>query len=61
MPEHFHPLISEPQELTPSTVMQALKLGFVRRVIAEAKRLADSPLLEKREKWATHHFDDAPQ
>jgi putative transposase len=32
MPEHFHLLISEPQEQTPSLVMQALKLGFARRV-----------------------------
>ena len=28
MPEHFHLLVSEPQPGTPSTVMQALKLGF---------------------------------
>jgi REP-associated tyrosine transposase len=39
MPEHIHLLISEPQIKTPSTVMQALKLGFARRVIAEAGRL----------------------
>ena len=32
MREHFHLLISEPQEQTPSVVMQALKLGFARRV-----------------------------
>jgi putative transposase len=32
MPEHFHLLISEPQKSTPSTVMQAIKLGFTRRV-----------------------------
>ena len=38
MPEHTHLLISEPQEMTPSTIMQALKLGFARRVIAEGKR-----------------------
>src|SRR5208283_4948905 len=36
MPEHVHLLIGEPQEKTPSTVMQALKLSFARRVIAEA-------------------------
>jgi len=35
MPEHFHLLISEPQERTPSTVMQALKLGFARRVLIQ--------------------------
>ena len=38
MPEHFHLLISEPQEKTPSTVLQALKLGFARRVLAQARR-----------------------
>jgi putative transposase len=38
MPEHFHLLISEPQRGNPSTVMQALKLGFARRVLAELAR-----------------------
>jgi putative transposase len=38
MPEHFHLLISEPQERTPSTVMQALKLGFARRVLIQKFR-----------------------
>ena len=38
MPEHIHLLVGEPQEKTPSTVMQALKLGFARRVIAEEHR-----------------------
>jgi REP-associated tyrosine transposase len=38
MPEHFHLLISEPQRGNPSTVMQALKLGFARRVFAEIAR-----------------------
>jgi putative transposase len=38
MPEHFHLLISEPQERTPSTVMQALKLGFARRVLIQKCR-----------------------
>ena len=38
MPEHFHLLMSEPQECTPSVVMQALKLGFARRVLAERNR-----------------------
>jgi putative transposase len=42
MPEHIHLLIGEPQQKTPSTVMQALKLGFARRVIAEAQRLGPS-------------------
>jgi len=38
MPEHFHLLISEPQDRTPSVVMQALKLGFARRVLAQQQR-----------------------
>jgi putative transposase len=42
MPEHFHLLISEPQERTPSTVMQALKLGFARRVLAQLRRRRNS-------------------
>jgi putative transposase len=33
MPEHIHLLISEPQIGNPSTVMQALKLGFARRLL----------------------------
>jgi len=38
MPEHIHLLISEPQKKNPSTVMQALKLSFARRVLAQARR-----------------------
>ena len=38
MPEHIHLLIGEPQVKTPSTVMQALKLGFARRVLAQTRR-----------------------
>lgn len=38
MPEHFHLLISEPQKATPSTVVQALKLGFVRRLCTRAEQ-----------------------
>ena len=38
MPEHIHLLIGEPQRGTPSTVMQALKLGFTRRLLAATRR-----------------------
>jgi len=38
MPEHFHLLICEPRVGNPSTVMQALKLGFARRVLGELAR-----------------------
>jgi putative transposase len=34
MPEHFHLLITEPQIANPSTVIQAVKLGFARRLSA---------------------------
>ena len=38
MPEHIHLLISEPDRHTPSVAMQALKLSFARRVLAEQRR-----------------------
>jgi len=34
MPEHVHLLISEPQIGNPSTVVQAVKLGFLRRAMS---------------------------
>src|SRR5712691_4709434 len=38
MPEHFHILLSEPEKENPSVVMQALKLGFARRVLMPTSR-----------------------
>jgi REP element-mobilizing transposase RayT len=38
MPEHFHLLISEPEKANPSVVMQALKLGVVRRLFPRKQR-----------------------
>ena len=38
MPEHFHLLISEPRKGTPSTVIQALKLSFARRLLIRAEQ-----------------------
>jgi putative transposase len=38
MPEHVHLLISEPQKQNPSTVVQAIKLGFARRVLSQLRR-----------------------
>src|SRR6266853_3866029 len=38
MPEHFHLLISEPEKGNPSVVIQALKLGVARRLLAARKR-----------------------
>ena len=53
MPEHIHLLISEPQKKNPSTVMQALKLSFARRVLAEARR--------RRNPSQASLFEHAPQ
>jgi putative transposase len=53
MPEHIHLLISEPQVKTPSTVMQALKLGFARRLLAQAR--------QRRNPEQAFLFDHAPQ
>ena len=38
MPEHFHLLLSEPERGDPSVVIQALKLGVARRILAACKR-----------------------
>src|SRR5690242_10796501 len=38
MPEHVHLLLSEPDGQSLSVAMQALKLSFARRVLAEQKR-----------------------
>ena len=38
MREHFHLLITEPQVGNPSVMMQALKVGFARRVLGELAR-----------------------
>ena len=43
MPEHFHLLVSEPDEQNLSAVMHALKLTFARRVI-EGERRKRSPM-----------------
>ena len=54
MPEHFHLLISEPQERTPSTVMQALKLGFARRVLIQMARCRNAAQAEIFEHTSQH-------
>jgi putative transposase len=38
MPEHIHLLLSEPEQGTPSTVMQVLKQRFARSVLGRARR-----------------------
>jgi len=66
MPEHFHLLISEPQRGNPSTVMQALKLGFARRVIAGLARAqvskgarpgAPGVLADSSHVWSARFYD----
>ena len=54
MPEHIHLLVSEPQERPLSTAMQALKLGFVRRVLAEQRRHRRSGQADLFEHSAQH-------
>lgn len=41
MPEHVHLLIGEPERGNPSVVMQALKQGFARRLLARLRRDAE--------------------
>ena len=55
MPEHFHLLISEPQDESPSNVIQAVKLGFVQRLpTRELGGMKKSPTSRtEREKWGT--------
>jgi putative transposase len=53
MPEHIHLLISEPQERTPSTAMQALKLAFARRVLG--------PMRQRRKPGQSTLFEHSPK
>ena len=60
MPEHVHLLVSEPQRETLSTVIQALKVGFVRSLRCAGGRsvVASAPRSRKSgETWGTpvHH------
>jgi REP element-mobilizing transposase RayT len=47
MPEHVHLLISEPQDSTPSTVMQAFKLGFAPRALIQMRRRRNAARVER--------------
>jgi putative transposase len=63
MPEHFHLLISEPQDESPSTVIQAVKLSFVQRLPAGSSGGVDKgPTSRKvREKWGTPEIPEIPE
>jgi len=45
MPEHVHVLISEPLRGTPSTVIQAVKLSFLQRLLRRSVRRSSQLLL----------------
>jgi putative transposase len=59
MPEHIHLLISEPQDNNPSTVMQALNLGFARCVLVQAKRSNPAQVAERPPQhiWQKRFYD----
>ena len=62
MPEHVHLLVSEPQQRPLATAMQALKLGFARRVLAEQRRRrrgAQADLFEHcaQRIWQARYYD----
>jgi putative transposase len=52
MPEHIHLLLSEPERGNPSTVMQAIKQGFARRILGSLR----SQLPEGPESHSEDHF-----
>ena len=60
MPEHVHLLISEPEEGTPSTVMQVVKQRFARRVLRR-KRASSAQLNlwaeEQPHVWQRRFYD----
>jgi putative transposase len=61
MPEHFHLLVCEPQRGTLSTVMQAVKLGFARRVLGIARRRRNQatlwPMTQPAHVWQRRFYD----
>jgi putative transposase len=58
MPEHFHLLINEPQETTPSIVMQGLKQRFANQVLSQSRmaQRSASPLAAG-EIWQRRSYD----
>ena len=56
MPEHFHLLISEPERADPSVVIQALKLGVVRRLFPTSPNRDKRGTLKLFEHSAAKHF-----
>ena len=64
MPEHIHLLMSEPERGNPSIVMQAIKQGFARRLLARMRQtecseqfaLWNGPL-EQGRVWQPRFYD----
>ncbi len=59
MLEHVHLLVSEPAQRPLSTAIQALKLGFARRVIGERSRQHPSEVVESGPQriWQARYYD----
>ena len=66
MPEHVHLLVTEPQRSTLSTAMQALKLGFIRRLERSAVPMSRNTgetwgtprsSLDRRRFWQARFYD----
>ncbi len=59
MPEHVHLLVSEPQQRPLATAVQALKLGFARRVLAAQNRGTLSGQFERsaHRVWQPRYYD----
>ena len=64
MPEHVHLLMGEPERGNPSVVMQAIKQGFARRLLARLRRVNQSQQLwlwsapvERGHIWQPRFYD----
>ena len=60
MPEHVHLLVSEPEQGTPSTIVQVLKQRFARRVLGRSRRKSGQSKLwfeDEAHVWQTRFYD----
>jgi len=57
MPEHVHLMVSEPTGRPLSIAMQALKLGFARRVLGERRRSAERIECGPQRIWQARYYD----
>jgi REP-associated tyrosine transposase len=58
MPDHIHLLLSEPQRLTLSTVVQAVKLSFARRLLTPGRAVRQPGLWPApRQIWQPRFYD----